>query len=160
MEVVVASMPSDFKGLFRIGTFLKLLIFISMNDRKSLEIGFRRWIAGNFPSKKIVKYLDIKDKEIYVNQIGSKGEIDHIIPLSFFDLSNYNDIRLAWCVDNLRRVEKMKNKNKGASIESAYAILLENKPINQKNYLELLAIARSKFEKLHPNLVVQKKLDF
>ena len=116
-------------------------------SRKSLEISFRRWIEGKSPSKKLIKYLDIKENNEYIKKLGNKelGNIDHIIPLSLFNLSDPAHIRLAWSLDNIRRIKKKYNKNKGASIESAYITLIEMPYRDEKVYNELLSIVKTQF---------------
>lgn len=125
--------------------------------RKKLEISFRRWLNKKSPSKKIARCLDLKNPDDYASLLGNEGEIDHIVPLCFFDLNNEEEIKLAWCVDNLRRISTEQNKNRGASAESAYLTLLGRDPICEVNYRLLLDRAEKELKRLHPKIMIQVK---
>lgn len=53
---------------------------------------------------------------------GSYWELDHIIPISVFNFDNYNqlDFRRCWALENLRPLEKIKNRQKGNKIEKIF----------------------------------------
>lgn len=127
----------------------------STNNRKRLEIAFRRWIREESPSKFFSRMLGEESRSRYQAKL-LNAEIDHVVPLSMFDLTNERQIRLAWCLDNVRPSEHQDNKVKGASIESAYLHLFVAIPSSQEDYSALVAMVEPDFFRLHPNIVVAR----
>lgn len=141
------------------------------NTRKKLEIAFRRWISRRAPSFGFCQHLPTIDPTPYrVNlerqfapgmswgNFGSHWQIDHIVPLCLFDLSNPAQIALAWSLDNLRPLIKQDNRIRGASFESAYLALIGRTPINEQDYLRLLALVEPTFKASYPGLRVEKRV--
>jgi hypothetical protein len=125
-----------------------------MHNRKRLEIAFRRWVDGSAPSARFVSLLRCQDRATYCARLGELGDIDHIVPLSFFDLANPLQIALAWSLDNVRRIPKQENRERGASIESAYLTLLGQTPQDRTEQRALLDMVESKFIALHPRITL------
>lgn len=127
------------------------------NNRKRLEIAFRRWVRGEAPSKFFNNLLSEDSKPLYQLVLQGK-EIDHIVPLSLFDLSRDDQVRLAWSLDNVRPMNHEDNKAKGASIESAYLTLLVSTPKRKEDHTRLVQMVESDFHKLHPNIILSVKV--
>lgn len=49
------------------------------------------------------------DKNMNWNNYGKYWQIDHIVPVNLYDLSNPIEIKKCWSLKNLRPLEKMKN---------------------------------------------------
>lgn len=130
----------------------------SLPSRKALELNFRRWIAGTSPARKITRLLTTKDRQAYIDALGSEGEFDHIVPLSAFNLAEPSQIALAWSRDNLQRIPRGENKNKGASLESAYLTLLSRAPIDPAEYTALLQMLSPVIASRYPSLSITRKL--
>lgn len=130
---------------------------MAQTNRKSLEIGFRRWVQGIAPSRKIVPWLRVQDRSAYVAKLGEQGQIDHVVPLSLFNLSDPTQIRLAWSLDNVRRLPAKENKDRGACVASAYLSLLASEPIDRTEYDALIAMVWPTFAAQFPRITITIK---
>lgn len=121
------------------------------NNRKRLEIAFRRWVREEAPSKFFNEILGKDSKPLYQSALKNE-EIDHIVPLSLFDLASPEQVRLTWSLDNVRPMEHKENKAKGASIESAYLTLLVSTPKKPEDYSDLMLMVQPDFARLYPGI--------
>ena len=85
-----------------------------MNIRTSVSNAFRK--QGLSKNKKLNKYGI--DTQLIIEKLGTPPQdgksyhIDHIFPVSAFDLNNPEHIRLCWHPDNLQWLESIKNIKK------------------------------------------------
>lgn len=90
----------------------KISSLIRTSFRKALKI------YSKSGKTKILKEYGIDIKSIVEHlgqppQDGKKYDVDHIFPITAFDLDNPEHIKLCWHPDNLQWLEKSKNCSKG-----------------------------------------------
>ncbi len=135
--------------------------------RKRLEIAFRRWLTGKAPSVEFASLL-YSPLSIYRETIaqrfaqemtwenfGAVWQLDHIVPLSFFDLTNPVQIALAWSLDNLYPMTCAENKTKGACLESSYLTLIQSAPFDIETHARLVNFVKPYFIQKYPRLIVK-----
>ncbi len=125
-----------------------------MQSRKALEVAFRRWLNQTAPSHQLVAWLRTQDRTAYVTKLGVDGEIDHVVPLSRFDLSDPAQVRLAWSLDNVRRLSNEENKARGACVASAYLALLSTPAIDPTEHANLVAMVEPAFRVAYPRVTL------
>lgn len=138
--------------------------------RKMLEIAFRRWLTGQAPSGHFVSMLREQSRETYRARLaaqfsgpmswesyGKTWTVDHVVPLSAFDLSDPAAVRLAWSLDNVRPMTCQGNKARGASACDAYCSLLASSPAEGAEHAALLAMVEPQFRAAFPALVVRRE---
>lgn len=80
----------------------------SINDLVShLEKQFEPWMHWNNQGKYLISIWDDNDSSTWTWQI------DHIIPQSYFDFSNIDEIKKCWALDNLRPYSSKMNVTEG-----------------------------------------------
>jgi len=106
----------------------------------------RRLLFNTSPSKRILKYIGCSPDE-YRNYINSKKfadmteynfgtvwQLDHIVPVELFDLTNENDLKVCFNYLNVFPMYSMDNKAKGMSIHFSKLLCerLPNSDIRQQ----------------------------
>ena len=112
---------------------------VKAREKRKWQLAFRRYILEKQSTRQYAPFMGL-DIETYRNYIelqftgglswsnfGKSWQFEHIIPMSFFDFSNHEDMALCWNFINIR-VEP-----------------LEKEGVNSKNILA----AKSYFEKLY-----------
>lgn len=138
---------------------------MTYNTRKSFELQFRRWLIKDLPSKSLVNYLTIKDRNIYRlyferlfignmnwDNYSKVWHIDHVVPLHLF---NDNEIDLAWSRENLKPSFIKDNKFKGGSLYEALYEINIRLEANKDNQ-----ILQSLHNKVVNEIVVKDKIDY
>jgi len=127
---------------------------------KKYEIAFRRWLMKISPSKKFVEQLKNQNLEGYryfFEQFFNSSQecwetyhkvwhIDHIVPLYSF---NESEVWLAWSQENLRPLDKNKNRNKGGSLREAMHEINKRLSLHPQN--QNLIQLKEKLDHLLPN---------
>lgn len=113
-------------------------------------------MAGESPATGLVSALRVQNVEVYQHKLGVLGDIDHIVPLSMFDLTIPNEIALAWSLDNVRRIPTEANRNRGASIEAAYLALLSSNWVFEDEYKGLVNKVEPLVRSMYPCLKIEK----
>lgn len=135
---------------------------------KKYALQFRRFIFHKSPSKLIANILEPQTREKYKKYIEfqfspemtwdnyGEWELDHIVPLFFFDMKNPDEIKLCWSMQNLMPKLKRINKRKGA------CLLDSIKEINRRNvydcpiYRQLMdVVVKNTHEELSGDLFYQ-----
>ena len=114
---------------------------LKFREKRKWQLSLRRYILEKKPSEAYASYfgLDIENyrkwielqftEEIHWDNFGSAWQFDHIVPVTYFDFSKEEDLKLCWNFINIR-IEKVElNKNRGNRID-----VLAAKPYFEKLY--------------------------
>lgn len=116
----------------------KRILNIEYNIKKNLRIRLNKALKGSFKSSSawesagcsmdflknhLSGYLP---ESIVWTDYSNHWEIDHIIPLSFFDLTKDSNIKIACHYSNLRALPRTENMKKGSKIQDVSALLCVN----------------------------------
>ena len=86
---------------------------IRIREKKKWQLGFRRYVIEKKPSEAYAPYfgLDIETlrewftlqftEDLNWDNFGKAWQFDHIIPTSYFDFTNEEDLRLCWNFVNI-----------------------------------------------------------
>lgn len=109
--------------------------------KRKWQVALRRYIIEKIPSQAYAPYfgldignlrkwieLQFKD-EVRWENFGTLWQFDHIVPVTYFDFSNRNDLILCWNFINIRVEKNEFNKNRGNRID-----VLAAKPYFQSLY--------------------------
>ena len=92
---------------------------VRLREKKKWQLSYRRYVLEGAPSEAYALYfgLDMKNlrdwfeaqftKDLSWDNFGKAWQFEHIIPATYFDFSNENDLRLCWSFINIR-VERLK----------------------------------------------------
>ena len=98
---------------------------IKVREKRKWQISFRRYVLERQSCEqyapffgldilKIREWFELQFEEgVGWSDFGKKWQFDHIIPVTFFDFSNVDDLKLCWNFANIR-VEPIKRNNDGA----------------------------------------------
>jgi hypothetical protein len=87
---------------------------IRFREKRKWQLGYRRYVLERSPSESYAPYfgLDIETlrkwfelqftDELTWDNFGKAWQFDHIIPATYFDYSNENDLQLCWSFINIR----------------------------------------------------------
>jgi hypothetical protein len=102
---------------------------IRFREKRKWQLSYRRYVLERAPSEAYAPYfgLDIETlrhwfelqfaEDLNWENFGKAWQFDHIIPTTYFDYTNEDDLRLCWSFINIR-VEKIDpNKNRGHRID-------------------------------------------
>ena len=102
---------------------------IRFREKRKWQLRYRRYVLEKAPSEAYAPYfgLDIETlrqwfeaqftEELNWDNFGKAWQFDHIVPTTYFDYSNEDDLKLCWSFINIR-VEKLQlNKNRGNRID-------------------------------------------
>ena len=99
------------KNRFKSDISFRIKSYISRNFRNALKI-----FSKNKKTKALKEYGI--DTQLIIEKLGQPPQdgavyhIDHIFPISAFDLNNHEHIKLCWHPNNLRWLEASKNMSK------------------------------------------------
>lgn len=95
------------------------------NLKRNIQLAFRRHLAGVSIKSKYKDVFPHSAREyiqhfeaIRQGYINKPHEYDHIIPVCFFDLTNINELRLAYSKFNISITSRAKNKIKGVNVDT------------------------------------------
>lgn len=98
---------------------------VRLREKKKWQLSYRRYVLEGAPSEAYAQYfgLDMKNlrlwfevqftKDLSWDNFGKAWQFEHIIPATYFDFSNENDLRLCWSFINIR-VEILKPSGTGS----------------------------------------------
>jgi hypothetical protein len=102
---------------------------LKFREKRKWQINLRRYVIGEHPCPAYAPYfgLDIKNmrqwfeyqfhSEIGWEDFATKWQFDHIIPVTYFNFADDNELKLCWNFTNLR-VEKFQlNKDRGNRLD-------------------------------------------
>lgn len=100
-----------------------------------LRSGFKGWLNGSQKTCSVMSLINLSKDEFikYIELQFSEGmnwnniHIDHYVPLSYFDPTNENDMRICWNYLNLRPLFAVDNMSKNNTL-----------PPNYKEHLEII----------------------
>lgn len=99
------------------------------NDKRRWQIALRRYLINGHVASQYASYfgLDFKNlrlwlemqftKETSWENYGKTWQLDHIIPVTYFDFNDKDDLRLCWNFTNIRTEEIQKNKDRGNRVD-------------------------------------------
>lgn len=98
-------------------------------EKRKWQIALRRYILQGYGSYMYApyfgidainfrKWIEIQSKEAFSwDNFSSKWQFDHIIPLSYFDLNDKEDLKLCWNFTNIRIEKGDSSKTKGNKVD-------------------------------------------
>ena len=113
------------------------------NDKRKWQIALRRYILNGHVASQYAAYfgLDFKNlrrwiemqftAELSWSNYGKEWQLDHIIPVTYFDFKNEEDLKLCWNFTNIRVEANQNNKERGNRVD-----LLMAKSYFQEIYTE------------------------
>ena len=113
---------------------------IRIREKKKWQLGFRRYVIEKKPSEAYAPYfgLDIETlrewftiqftEDLNWDNFGKAWQFDHIIPTSYFDFTNEEDLRLCWNFVNIH-VARLEEGKAERSVD----------PLSTKAYFKSLA---------------------
>lgn len=130
---------------------------IKFREKRKWQISLRRYVLNRHPSTEYAPYfaLDIENMRQWFeyqfedglgwDNFGKKWQFDHIIPVTYFDFSIKEELKLCWNFTNIRVERYQLNKNRGNRLDV----------LSAKNYFKEL------YDKTHyaPCLKLLHKID-
>lgn len=99
------------------------------NDKRKWQIALRRYILNGYVASQYAMFfgLDVKNLRRWIemqftgelswSNYGKAWQFDHILPVTYFDFSNEDDLKLCWNFTNIRVEANQKNKDRGNRID-------------------------------------------
>lgn len=96
---------------------------LKFREKRKWQLGYRRYVLEGKPSEAYARYFGLStqtlrewfelqfDEELNWENFGKAWQFDHIVPATYFDYSNEEDLLLCWSFINMR-VEKINLDNK------------------------------------------------
>lgn len=106
---------------------------IRLREKRKWQLSFRRYVLEKTPSEAYAPYfgLDIETlrswfeiqftEGVHWENFGKAWQFEHIVPASYFDYSNEDDLRLCWNFINLR-VEKIDTDQNGGARTDLFSV--------------------------------------
>ena len=106
---------------------------LRLREKRKWQLGFRRYVLERMPSEAYAPYfgLDIEtlrtwfelqfEEGLNWENFGKAWQFEHIIPTSYFDYSNEEDLRLCWNFINLR-VERINAEDAGGTRVDIFSV--------------------------------------
>lgn len=106
---------------------------IRLREKRKWQLSFRRYVLEKTPGEAYAPYfgLDIETlrswfeiqftEGIHWENFGKAWQFEHIVPASYFDYSNEDDLRLCWNFINLR-VEKIDTDRNGGARTDLFSV--------------------------------------
>lgn len=123
------------------------------NLKRNIQLAFRRHVACLSLKSKYSKLFPHSAREYNLHfesikhgYIERPFEFDHIIPVCFFDLTNNEDIRLAYSKYNISVTSRNKNKIKGVNVDTQTIV----------SYFEYMDLINMKTDTKIINQLIQK----
>ncbi len=113
---------------------------VKFREKRKWQISLRRYVFGESPClayapffgldiTSIKKWFELQfTEELDWKNFAKAWQFDHIVPVTYFDHSNKDDLKLCWNFTNLRVEALQKNKDRGNRLDILAA----------KAYFELL----------------------
>lgn len=125
---------------------------LKFREKRKWQINLRRYVLRKSPCPAYAPYfgLDIKNMRQWFEyqfhstvgwaDFGVKWQFDHIIPVTYFDFADDNELRLCWNFTNIR-VEKFQlNKDRGNRLDVLAAKNYFRELYDNTNYLPCLKL--------------------
>jgi len=151
---------------------------LKFREKRKWQLTMRRYVLEKKSSERYAPYfgLDIENfrkwfelqfqNELTWENFGSSWQFDHIVPVTYFDFSNEDDLKLCWNFINIRAEKLLLNKNRSNRIDilavktyfqdlynkTGYSIC--SKMLDKINQIE---ISNIKSHPLLENFIVQNK---
>jgi hypothetical protein len=102
---------------------------LKFREKRKWQIALRRYVIEKALSKTYAPYfgLDIKNMRLWFEyqftngigweSFGKEWQFDHIIPVTYFDFTVEDELRLCWNFTNIRVEAIQKNKERGARLD-------------------------------------------
>lgn len=102
---------------------------LRFREKRKWQLAYRRYVIEGAPSEVYAPYFGLDAKnlrkwfetqfadDLNWESFGSKWQFDHIVPATYFDYANEEDLRLCWSFINLRVERIEQNKNRGNRID-------------------------------------------
>ncbi|NCI47905.1 hypothetical protein [Sediminibacterium soli] len=129
---------------------------LRFREKRKWQLGYRRYVLERMPSEAYAPYfgLDIETLRRWFElqfmdslsweNFGKAWQFDHIIPATYFDFSDDQDLVLCWSFVNMRVEQIPSDKSRGNSID-----LLAARPYFQDLYAKTgYSVCRDMLEKI------------
>jgi hypothetical protein len=102
---------------------------LKFREKRKWQITFRRYVLEENPAVQYAPYFGLDTKTIrqwfemqFTNGLSwenfaSAWQFDHIIPVTYFDFRNEQELRLCWNFTNIRVKPVLRNKDRGNRVD-------------------------------------------
>lgn len=102
---------------------------LKFREKRKWQIAFRRYVLEEYPCPFYAPYfgLDIQNirqwfeyqfkSDLGWQDFGAKWQFDHIIPVTYFDFSDKEELKLCWNFTNIRVEKFQMNKDRGNRLD-------------------------------------------
>lgn len=116
------------------------------NDKRKWQIALRRYIINGHVASQYAAYfgLDFKNLRLWMemqftgelswSNYGKEWQFDHIIPVTYFNFKNEDDLKLCWNFTNIRVEANQKNKDRGNRVDVLMAKTYFQEIYNETGY--------------------------
>jgi hypothetical protein len=127
---------------------------LKFREKRKWQIALRRYVIEKNPCPTYARYfgLDIKNMRQWFeyqfkdvanwSSFGKQWQFDHIIPVTYFDFSNENELKICWNFTNLRVEYFQKNKDRGNRLDVLSAKTFFKELYEKTNYLPCLKLLK------------------
>lgn len=116
------------------------------NNKRKWQIALRRYIINGHVASQYAAYfgLDFKNLRLWMemqftgelswSNYGKEWQFDHIIPVTYFNFKNEDDLKLCWNFTNIRVEANQKNKDRGNRVDVLMAKTYFQEIYNETGY--------------------------
>jgi len=138
---------------------------LKFREKRKWQISLRRYVIEKSPCPLYAPYfgLDIDNLRKWFemqfsdnltwSDFGQKWQFDHIIPVTYFDFEDDNELRICWNFTNLRVEDFQLNENRGNRVDVLAAKAYFENLYNQTSYMTCLRLLE-KIDKLELSAIV------
>lgn len=129
---------------------------LRIREKRKWQLAYRRYVLENLPSEAYASYFGLDSKTLRQwfecqftaglqwDNFGKAWQFDHIVPATYFDYSNEEDLKLCWSFINMRVEPIDENKARSNRID-VLAVRAYFEDLYQKTGF---ALCNSMFEKI------------
>lgn len=102
---------------------------LRLREKRKWQLAYRRYVLENLPSEAYARYFGLDNatlrswfecqftEDLHWENFGKAWQFDHIVPATYFDYANENDLVLCWSFINIRVEPIDLNKNRGNRVD-------------------------------------------
>lgn len=138
---------------------------LKFREKRKWQIALRRYVLDGNPAVQYAPYfgLDIGNirkwfemqfqEDLSWETFGSKWQFDHIIPVTYFDFQNEQELRLCWNFTNIRVEPIFRNKDRGNRVDVLMAKQYFHDLYEKTNY-KICKLLLDKIDKIEVSEII------
>ena len=127
---------------------------LRFREKRRWQIALRRYILENTPAREYAPYfgLDIQNMKLWIEyqfrgdanwtNFGQLWQFDHIIPVTYFDFSIDEELKMCWNFTNIRVEHFQNNKDRGNRLDVLAAKNYFSELYEKTRYLPCLKLLK------------------